>query len=183
MSGQSGESVTHYLSSNTDYPDPLPSDIDGPTLRALWGSGSLQETFDRLRHPIRDRVETWMEELLSLSQFDDLLCALAEVFSHLTSLPPQAMLAPLPPAMDAVAVGLGDALGATSGSCDASRSLLEIFRFLGGTFTNDARYPIDLPGGQPPADRLERWQWLCRAGREAADTADALWRRVVAPLQ
>jgi hypothetical protein len=31
--------------------------------------------------------------------------------------------------------------------------------------------------------RLARWQWLCRATRQAADAADSLWKQVVDPPQ
>ena len=98
-------------------------------------------------------------------------------------MPSQGMLAPLPPEMDAVAVGLGPALGAVRGETQANRTLVETYRFLGGRFTESARYPVIIDEGNAPLGRLERWRWFCRAARRAADEADGLWRRIQDPVQ
>jgi hypothetical protein len=88
------------------------------------------------------------------------------------------MLPPLDPVMDGVAVHIGPALGA-AGETDASRVLVDTFRFLGGRFTREARYPIEVSTTPPPAGRLERWRWLCEETRRVASGFDELWRRVV----
>lgn len=185
MSGGRGTPITRFLADYPDaLPDPLPAEACAPgAVCTSLDAGALQEMLDRLRINVRDPVENWTRALAATGEYDELLAGLVAVLSHLTSLPPQGMLAPLPPSMDAVSVGIGPAIGATSGQDDASAALLEIFRFLGGRFTDHARYAIDIPGGPPPADRLERWAWLCRCARTSAATADTLWRRVVDPLQ
>ena len=114
---------------------------------------------------------------------DPLLCSLAELLVHVATLGPNGMLPALDPAMEAVSVGLVSALGATKGASDATRSLLDLYRYLGGRFVESSRYPVVLEGPPPPDDRLERWAWLSVAAREAAEHADALWRRVMDPVQ
>jgi len=186
MSGGRGTPITRYLA---DYPDALPdalpdTDCHPDRVAAVLVGEALSEMLDRLRISVRDPVEAWVRALAAAgSDYSALLGGLAAVLSHLTSLPPQGMLAPLPPSMDAVAVGIGTAIGATSGQHDASESLREIFHFLGGRFTPHARYAIEIHAPDPPAGRLERWAWLCRATRSSAAQADTLWRRVVDPDQ
>ena len=174
------------LPDESSLPDPiaLAVDSDPAALRALVGASGLDPVLDRLRLSVRDPVERWMHGILELGDdYTGLLWALLTTLSNLTSLPPQVMLPPLLPSMDAVAVGLGTALGATRGVGDASHSLVEIFRFLGGRFTSEARHPIDITGESAPEGRLERWEWLCQSARQSAAQADTLWRRVVDPPQ
>ena len=59
--------------------------------------------------------------------------------------------------------------------------MVDIFRFLGGRFVTEARHPIRLMDAEPPAGRLERWQWFAQAVAESADAVDSLWRRVIDP--
>ncbi|MEL6344227.1 MAG: hypothetical protein AAFV53_13995 [Myxococcota bacterium] len=185
MTGGRGNSVTRYLDQSPEsLPDPLSAEFNLESLLQMRQDGRMQMLLDRLRLGVRDPVEAWVEGMVDQGErYGQLLCALTEVYSHLAGLPPQGMLAPLLPSMDAVAVGLSAALGATDGNGDASQSLLEIFRFLGGRFTSDARHPIELPGDPAPDDRLARWQWLCVSAHRSAQSADALWRRVVDPPQ
>ena len=181
MSGRSGTPVTHYLSAGR-LNEPLPEGTDA--IRAALTSQRKSALLDRLRLSARDGVEEWVAGMESLgTNHEQLLFVLAELFSHVTSLPPQGMLAPLPPSMDAVAVGLGAALGATGGARDGTAELVDVFRFLGGRFTPTARYAIRLPDDPVPADRLERWEWFCRSARRSKDDAESLWRRVVDPVQ
>ncbi len=181
MSGRIGTPLTHYLSGG-GLSDPLPDNIDA--IQAALTPERLSGLLDRIRVSARDEVEDWVLGMRSLgADYALLLSVLAELFSHVTSLPPQGMLAPLPPSMDAVAVGLGAALGATGGERDDMADLVDVFRFLGGRFTPSAQHPIQLSDEEPPADRLERWAWLSRSARRSADDAEALWRRVVDPVQ
>lgn len=113
-----------------------------------------------------------------------LLDALGELLVHIAHLPRAGILPPLSPAADAVAVGLGRALGAvtaTSGE-QAQVSLLQTYRFLGGKFTRDATYAIDLRSDPPPADRLARWQWFCTHVADAAGRVDRIWRDLMDPV-
>jgi hypothetical protein len=122
-------------------------------------------------------------DALEGDEFTPLLCSLAEVGSHLITLPRSGMLPPLDAATDAVAVGLGSGLGATRGETNANQALVDMFQFLGGRFVPEAAFPMDVPGEPPPQGRLERWAWLCRSVETAATTAETLWRQVVDPPQ
>ncbi len=187
MTGAPRAALTRFLEPVVDsLPDPLPADLDGATLAAAWDDGRVAELLSRARLRVRDRVEDWLQAMRAGDpdgRFDALVCGLAEVASHVAGLPAHTVLPPLAPAADAVAMGLGAALGAGEGECDASRSLIAMFRFLGGRFVDDARFAVDLAFPAPPDERLARWRWFCQATREAADTADALWRRVIDPVQ
>ena len=181
MSGRIGTPLTHYLSTG-GLSEPLPDTLK--EIREVLTPSRTSALLDRIRLSARDDVEEWVIGMRDLGpDHEHLLLVLAELFSHVTSLPPQGMLAPLPPSMDAVAVGLGAALGATGGARDAMADLVDVFRFLGGRFTGSARFPINLPDDPPPADRLARWAWFSRSARRSADDAEALWRRVVDPVQ
>ncbi len=112
-----------------------------------------------------------------------LLEALSELLVHLSHLPRASILPPLSPAADAVAVGLGRALGGVSSANDdqAQASLLHTYRFLGGKFTRAATHPIDLLTDAPPSDRLARWRWFCSHVCDAASRVDRVWRDIVDP--
>ncbi len=186
MTGSAGEPLTRILGKQgSEMPDPLPSPCDAAILALAHEDGRFTAILDRLALGVRDGVEDWVAGMASLEDdtYTALLCSLAEVGSHLITLPQSGMLPPLDAAMDAVAVGLGAGLGATRGQSDANRSLVEMFSFLGGRFVPSASYPIDVPGGEPPAGRLERWAWLCNSVSTAETTADTLWRQVVDPPQ
>lgn len=180
-------SITRFLTGPaSESVAPIPSPCTADQLLQARADGRLQAVLDRFALGVRDGIDEWLEELDAIgatSSYIDLLCGLADVLVHLADLPAQGVLPPLNPAMDAVAVGLGAALGATSGASNASAVLIEMYRFLGGRFADQARYPVRLEGEEPPEQRLARWQWFCRQTRQAADTADALWRRVVDPVQ
>jgi hypothetical protein len=186
MSGGRGAAITHYLA---DYPEALPDPLSAEDcavgrIHDTLRDNAFQELVDRLRLNVRDPIESWTRQLAAAGPtYDDLLGNLMVVLSHLTALPPQGILAPLQPSMDAVAVGVGPAIGATSGCINAMESLCNIFRFLGGRFTSHAKYAIEIPGAAPPVDRLERWAWLCQSAKGAAEQADTLWRHVVDPDQ
>jgi len=186
MTGSPGDSLIRFVSGgHAAIPDPLPSPCSADDLQQAWDDGRMQAFIDRLSLGVRDGVEDWVEgmKLVPCHEKHELMCGLAEVGSHLVSLPNGAMLPPLDAAKDAISVGLGAALGATSGQTCANRALVEMFQFLGGRFVENVRYAVPVPGIEPPTGRLERWQWLCRGVREAQATADQLWRQVVDPLQ
>jgi hypothetical protein len=119
------------------------------------------------------------------------------VLGPVLALPQTAVLPTLDAPSESVAMALPAAIGAqlapilpdtptpTAGApcSDAARGLVDTFRFLGGTFVDHARFPVVVPGDPAPNGRLERWRWFCASTRSAADTADALWRRVIDPVQ
>jgi hypothetical protein len=107
--------------------------------------------------------------------------AIDELLGHFGLLPPLGILPPLDPATDAVAVGLGRALGATTGNARANVDLLGTYRFLGGKFTPAVDWVVELPNDPPPADRLARWRWFCTHVSDAAARIDGIWRDLVDP--
>lgn len=111
-----------------------------------------------------------------------LLDALGELLIHLSHLPRASILPPLNPASDAIAVGLGRALGAVAATGDQAQvSLMQTYRFLGGKFTSTAAHPIELLSDPPPADRLARWEWFCSHVADAASRLDRTWRDLMDP--
>ncbi len=186
MTGSTGEPLTRILAGREDeMPDPLPSPCQPADLLVAQEDGRMLALLDRLALGVRDSVEDWINGVVDLDtdDYEALLCGLAEVGSHLVTLPRSGTLPPLDAAMDAVAVGLGAGLGATRGQSDANRSLVDMFSFLGGRFVDEASFPLDVPGDEPPKDRLARWAWLCRSVQTAETTAENLWRQVVDPPQ
>lgn len=174
--------LTRFLVGGGAMPDPLPDDITWSDLRMLISAGRAAPLLDGLSVGSQAAVEEWMADLSELPEGDDtygpLAAGLAEAASHLLSLPMPGMLPPLAPALDALAVGLGAGLGAADPPHDASQPMLDTFRFLGGRFTNEARYPVVIDEDNAPEERLDRWAWFCTGAWRAARTADALWRRV-----
>lgn len=188
MSGRQGPGLTRYLVSESPDVDPLTAPITAEVIAEARASGRLDQMIDHLAPLPRLAAREWLAELDLLSGEDGdrslpLVLALAELLSHVVTLPAHCMLPPLDQPSDAVAAHLGRALGATRGTDDASRCLSEVFRVLGGRFVPNARYPVSLEGPPPPPDRLERWAWFCESAREAAERADVLWRRVMDPVQ
>ncbi|MDP2313924.1 MAG: hypothetical protein Q8P41_13540 [Pseudomonadota bacterium] len=168
LSGERGAPVTAYLGNEFDEEAGV----------------SLASTLSRLAPALRVEVEAFVraaEEIATADGDRAWVDGLSELGAHLSLLPPQSMLPPLSPAADAVAFGLGRALGATQGNAQAQAGLLETYRFLGGKFTDSAPWPVELPSDPPPADGLGRWSWFCSHVSVAAEQADRLWRNLVDP--
>lgn len=168
LTGERGAPVTAYLGGDFDEDAGM----------------SLATTLTRLTPTLREEVETFVraaEEVAAADGDRAWIDALSELGAHLSLLPPQSMLPPLSPSADAVAFGLGRALGATQGNPQAQAGLLETYRFLGGKFTATANHPVELTSDGPPEDRLGRWSWFCSHVSIAAEQADRLWRNLVDP--
>jgi hypothetical protein len=186
MTGEDGAPVTRWLSPDSAPLDPPDPALSGAAVLENWKAGTLQDWMDRLVVPARFAVDTWLEDMRALALEDGgrdlaLVGALGELFAHLAMLPAFSMLPPPDAASDAVATGLSRVLGATAGQHDANVALSEVFRFLGGRFVEDARYPLELPAFPPPVDRMERWRWFTTQILDAADHADELWYRAMNP--
>ncbi len=185
MSGQRGLPWTRFLAGGqADLPEPLPDDL----ATCSWAQTRplLRPHLDRLGLGTQDAVEAWIGELAQEDPeelYGPMARALAAVLSHLLTLPSAAMLPPLQPSRDAVAVGLGPALGAAGPQHDANAGLAKMFHFLGGRFCTEARFPVRLEGNPPPEGRLARWRWFCAETTRSAQTADVLWRQVMDPAQ
>ena len=65
---------------------------------------------------------------------------------------------------------------------DANQSMGEIFKFLGGRFTDYAGYAITLQDTPAPEGRVERWCWFLSAVCDAAEHAEGLWKNVTNPV-
>jgi hypothetical protein len=143
---------------------------------------SLACTLARLSPPVREEAAAFARAAAELCGPDGpWVTALSELAAHLALIPAHGMLPLLTPSADAVAFGLGRALAATQGSCQAQTGLLDTYRFLGGRFTTTASWPIELPSDLPPPDRLGRLAWFCTHVSIAAEMADRLWRNLVDP--
>jgi len=188
LTGAGERPLTHHLRPPIgELPDPLPGPCSPDGLREALDAGRLQPLLDRVSEPLRGELEAGLRGLLARGDEHPgagaLACQLVDVAGPLASLPVGGLLPPLEPAAEAVAQAFGAGLGAHGAERDASQMLVRTFRFLGGRFAEDARYPVSIPGEPPPEHPLERWRWLCRSARRAADAADTLWRRVSDPPQ
>jgi len=188
LTGAGEQPLTHHLRPALgELPDPLPGPCTAGGLAAALEEGRLQALLQRVADPLRADLEAGLRSLLARDCDHPgaglLACQLVDVAGPLASLPVGGLLPPLEPAAEAVAQAFGAGLGAHAAERDASQMLVRTFRFLGGSFTDDARYPVSIPGEAPPEGPLERWRWLCRSARRAADAADTLWRRVTDPPQ
>ena len=187
MTGGSRDLFTQFIKPTGDFlPDPLPRPVTQAALDEAKESGHLDQLFGRLSDGIGEAVIDWLNGIEGLSteaDFSRLICAVAEVGSHLVSVPTTGMLPTLSGPRDGIATNLGRALGATDGEHCAMKTLIETYLFLGGRFVEHAAFAVDVAGDAPPEGRMERWAWLCRSAYVAKDEADALWRRLIDPVQ
>jgi len=185
ITGVAGTPVHAWLASDTsEFPDPLPSDVPGEVVVERFRAGELEALLGRATVRGRDRAEDWLEGMIALADSDggrdmDLVGALAELASHVGLLPSHGMLPPTAAAADAVATGLGRALGAHRGERDASQALRHVFEFLGGRFVQGEEHPIRLGYSDPPPEGVERWRWFVEGVDRAATRAEDLWREVM----
>ena len=173
MTGSPPTLLTRWLVRG-ELPPSAPEEADGAALLACWRDGTLGPWLERLGLTARHHVETWLSDIEALAADDGgrdlaLLPALMEIFAHVALLPAHGMLPPPDATADAIATGLHRVLGATGSERDANRALAQIFRFLGGRFVDEARYPIELPEFPAPEDRPGRWRWFTRAVIDAAE--------------
>ena len=187
MTGDPGLSFTRLVRSGVaDIPDPLPTPLTPSGLRAARESGQLAGVLERLQPGLQEAVLDWLngvEELDDDNGMAQLVCSIAEVGSHLVSLPMAGMLPKLSPASEMVANHLGPAIGAAVGPGCAMAALIQTFEFLGGGFVEQAPFAVTIAGNPPPAGRAARWTWLCQSAYQAKEGADELWRKLVDPLQ
>ena len=187
MTGHGRDLFTRFIKQNAaEFPDPLASPVGPDALTEARESGHLDLLLGRLTDGIGDAVLDWLngiDELGERHNFSRLTCAVAEVGSHLVSVPLTGMLPTLTGPKDGIATNLGRALGATSGEHCAMASLVETYQFLGGRFVEHAAYAVDVAGDPPPTGRQERWAWLCRSAYAAKDEAEVLWQQLIDPIQ
>ena len=189
MSGKRGHSLTRFVSPDFVTEDPLPTDLSHEDFEALARNGGLKWILDGLSPAIRDEAEEWMQTALMLAREDEgrdlaLLQALAELTSHLVQLPLHSILPPLGAAEDSVAVGLQTALSAEEDG-DALRQLMQVFRFLGGNYVQEAEYQSFevCPMAPVPSDHIGRWTWFCTAVRLGRRRAEEIWPDLMDPPQ
>lgn len=181
ITGDTGLPVHQWLAGDRyEVPDALPRGVGGQAVL----DGDLEPLLSRLTLRARDRVEDALSTLRVLAEDDGgrdlaLVGSLGEVLSSVVVLPPHSMLPPPDAASDAVATGLGRALGATRGEHDASQALVEVFRFLGGRFVEDEPHPLRLGTGPAPETRAEIWRWFVEGVQRASDRTEEIWREVM----
>lgn len=184
LTGGRGEPITRYVTGTVER-DPLPPDYAPDHDAMLLDPDGLAWVLDGLSTAVRDHAEALVLNMQALAREDGgrdlvLLYHLAEMASQLVQLPPQSILPPLGAAEDSVATGLRSALAA-SGDGDANRSLVQMFRFLGGRYVTDARHAVRVSDSPPPDDRIGRWRWFCSEVRRGRKQADALWPNIIDP--
>jgi hypothetical protein len=185
ISGVRGAAVTRFIGGMPPR-DPLPQDPELDYRDAV--ARDVGWVINSLSVALRDPAEHAVELAMGLAKEDggrDLACIwhLAEVGSHLVQLPAGAMLPPIGAAEDSVATALRAALHA-EGDDDANRALVQVFRFLGGTYTSTVpSHVLELEAALPPpaGDRVGRWQWFCSEVRRGRKAADAHWANIVDP--
>lgn len=142
-------------------------------------------TLERFSPTFQRHAAAFIPFVGASAETSPLLDSLGELLVHLSHLPRASILPPLSPAADAVAVGLGRALGAVSSTTSGEQaqiSLLQTYRFLGGKFTLSAPHAIELLSDPPPDGQLARWQWFCSHVCDAADRLDRVWRELNDPV-
>ena len=187
MTGSSGDLFTRYIASGVnDLPDPLSTPCEITEIRSAVADGRFDQLLRRIEPGLRDAVADWFDGMLSLGEaaaMEPLICGIGELGSHLVSLPMAGMLPSIAPGPTSIAQNLGPAIGAVSPQSCAIRVLIEMFEFLGGRFTDHTPFAIHVNGEDPPATRVERWEWLCRSANQATKESENIWRRLVDPVQ
>ncbi len=187
MTGTQGNPFNHFVHSGVaDLPDPLPPPVGEREYAVALQSGHIAQLLARVQPGVRDSVEDWINGMGQLDNSDSLhglVCAVAEIGSHLVSLPMAGMLPALRPSAASVAHHLGEAVGQMAGPHCAMRSLVDTFQFLGGSFVDHSPFAVEISGAEPPDGRIERWQWLCQSAALARDESTRLWERMVDPIQ
>ena len=174
LSGERGQPITRFLSGFAAS-DPLPPQFDEELAR----EGDLAWIRDGLSTRVQDATERIVRDFRSLASEDGgadlvLLYHLAELTSQLVQLPSRSILPPLGAAEDSVATGLRSALSAF-GDGDANRQLVQMFQFLGGTYTTDSRHAVAVCDAPAPESKVGRWTWFCAQVRQGRKDADRIW--------
>jgi len=187
MTGSKGDLFTRYISSGVaNLPDALPTPCTFGELKRAEEDGRFERLLDRIEPGIRDAMADWFDGMMGLEEaaaMEPLICGIAEVGSHLVSLPMAGMIPRLGPGRVSIAQNLGQAIGSVAADYCAIGTLIEMFRFLGGSFTPHSPFAISVAGEPAPEGRLERWAWLCRAAESAKEESENIWRRLVDPVQ
>lgn len=185
MTGGRGEPVTRFIT-GTATGDPLPPSYDAAAMRSrLMEGDGLLWIIDGLSPVVHDTAARFVELARELALEDGgrdlvLLYHLAAVTSELIQLPQRSILPPLGAAEDSVATALKNALTA-DGDGDANRQLVQVFKFLGGRFVDDAEHAYDVCDAPAPKDHIARWEWFSSQVRQGRKRADALWSDIFDP--
>jgi hypothetical protein len=185
MTEGGGREIMDWFVGGSSRLDVLPP--TGGEIMEAWESGALESQLELLHSRARIQVEDLLEAMATLARDDggrdlEILTGFGEIAEYLLVLPKQGILPPLDATADAVAVGLSRVLGAPPAGSNAQASLEEIFRFLGGRFTDHSPFPIQLRDDPPPEGRVDRWKWFLENVCEAAEHAEGLWKMVTDPV-
>jgi hypothetical protein len=178
-------SVSEHLSGGIETPL-LNDGISGAQVLELWHSGALKGVFAALPDGVAVAIGDWLS---SMEQFNSqeggdceaLLAALATLLGNVLLLPQGCMLPMLDPTNRGLAIGIVNVLGAREKDSDTNKSLLDVFRFLGGRFEHSSPYPFRLPDTPAPEGRTERWMWLVSSVEQAAEEMENIWSEAMSP--
>jgi hypothetical protein len=172
---------------NGGFETPLSNDgLDGERIFEMWHSGELDKVLGALPAGVSVAVEDWLSSMEQLSALNDgesdvLVAALGSLLGNVLLLPQGCMLPVLDPTHKGLAVGIVNVLGAKENDSDTSRSLLDVFRFLGGRFEPFSQYPFQLSDTPAPAGRKARWRWLIDSVEQGAEQMEVIWKEVMSP--
>ena len=187
LTGETAQPLTHALvKGGVECPAIQGDEVVASEVFNAWRDGELNAVLECLPLGARLSVEDFLEALSKLIEEGEtellpLVKALAELAGTLVVLPRGCMMPPLDAAADSVANGLAQVLGARGGESNANRSLLDIYRFLGGRFVDHASYPYALPSTPSPDCREERWEWFVESVLQSSEKLDELWAAVMDP--
>ena len=187
LTGEPVQPITHSLvKGGVECPVIQSEAVDAGEVFKEWRKGALGEVLECFPVSARLSTEDFLDAVSTLIQEGEeellpLVSALSELAGTLVVLPRGCMMPPLDASADSVANGLAHVLGARGGESNANRSLLDIYRFLGGRFVDHENYPYSLYSAPVPECRQERWQWFVESVLQASEQLDDLWAAVMDP--
>ena len=160
--------------------------LKGEQIFEMWHSGELDPVLEALPAGVATAVADWLASMEQLSSQDGgesgvLVATLGSLIGNVLLLPQGCMLPTLDATHRGLAIGVVKVLGAREKDSDTSRSLLDVFRFLGGRFEPFSPYPFQLPATPAPEGRKERWIWLIDSVEQAAEQMETIWKEVMSP--
>ncbi len=179
------QSVSERISGGIETPL-LAEGLTGARVFEMWHAGELSGALEALPNGVSIAVEDWLVSMERLSAEDGgesevLVASLGTLLGNVLLLPQGCMLPNLGGTSRGLAIGVVNVLGAKEKDADASKSLLEVFRFLGGRFEDFSPYPYQLPNSPAPEGRKERWMWLISSVEQAAEQMEKIWKEAMNP--
>lgn len=178
-------SVSERLSGGIETP--LASEgLTGDKVFELWRSGDLADVFGALPPSVAASVDDWLRSMEEFSDITDgdggeLVASLATILGNVLLLPQGCILPTLNPTREGLAKGMVKVLGAREKDSDAIKSLVDVYRFLGGRFELSSPYPFQLTDSPAPDGHIERWMWMIDSVEAAAEQMEKIWNEAMSP--